>query len=63
MAGNANAAETADNPLLAHRFAFYLGGFFPQVSSTIQLDGKIIGDGNTISFENAFGLEDSKSVL
>jgi len=63
IAGNANAASADDNPMLNDPFAFYLGGFFPQVSSTIQLDGKIIGDGNDISFENTFGLEDSKSVL
>ncbi len=63
IAGNANAASDRDSPMLDDQFALYLGGFFPQVSSTIQLDGKIIGDGNEISFENAFGLEDSKSVL
>jgi hypothetical protein len=63
MAGNASAADPGDNALFNARFAFYLGGFFPQVSSTIRLDGKILGDGDELSFENAFGLEDSKTVL
>jgi len=63
MTGNVIAAPKDQNPIMNDRFALYLGGFFPQVSSTIQLNGKIIGEGNDISFENVLGLEDSKSVL
>lgn len=63
LTGNASAADNDENAMFHDRFAFYLGGFFPQVRSTIRLDGKIIGEGNNISFENVLGLEDSKSVL
>lgn len=60
LIGNASAE---DNPLLNDRFAIYIGGFFPQVDSTIRIDGDIIGPGDNLDAENAFGLEDSKSVL
>ncbi len=61
-----NAAETVreSNRILNDRFTFYLGGFFPQVSSEIRLDAEIAGGiGDTISLEDVLGLEDSKSVL
>jgi hypothetical protein len=60
MIGNANAEE---NPLMTDRFNIYLGGFFPQVSSDITINGEILGPGDGLDLENAFGLEDSKSVL
>ena len=61
-----NAAESVreSNRILNDRFTFYLGGFFPQVSSAIRLDADIAGGiGDTISLEDVLGLEDSKSVL
>jgi hypothetical protein len=61
-----NAAETVreSNRILNDRFTFYLGGFFPQVSSEIRLDADIAGGiGDAISLEEVLGLEDSKSVL
>jgi hypothetical protein len=63
LTGNASAADNNENEMFHDPFVFYLGGFFPQVRSTIRLDGQIIGEGNNISFENTLGLEDSKSVL
>jgi hypothetical protein len=59
-------AETviAPNTVMDDRFTFYIGGFFPQVSSDIRLDAEIAGGiGDTISLEDTLGLEDSKSVL
>lgn len=56
--------DSASNPVLDDRFTFYIGGFFPQVSSNIRLDadlGSSIGD--DISLEETLGMEDSKSVL
>ena len=58
-----NAAESVreSNRILDDRFTFYLGGFFPQVSSEIRLDAEIAGGiGDTISIEDVLGLEDSK---
>lgn len=60
LIGNASAE---DNPVLNDRFQIYIGGFFPQVDSTIQINGDILGPGDGLDAENAFGLEDSKSVL
>jgi hypothetical protein len=54
--------DSTSNTILADRFTLYLGGFFPQVSSDIRLDGSS-GIGDTISFENTLGMEDSASVL
>jgi hypothetical protein len=59
-------AETSaeSNPVLNDRFTFYIGGFFPQVSSDIRLDSDFdSGIGDNISLEDTLGLEDSKSVL
>ena len=42
--------------------AIYLGGFFPDISSEVTINGTILpGDG--LDFENVFGLEDSKNVI
>jgi hypothetical protein len=60
MIGNANAEE---NPLMTDRFNIYLGGFFPQVSSDITINGDILGPGDGLDFEDTLGLEDSKSVF
>jgi hypothetical protein len=57
------SAQTADlNPLLHDRFAIYLGGFFPDISSEITINGTIL-PGDSLDFENVLGLEDSKNVL
>jgi hypothetical protein len=63
MLGNAIAASDKENPVIAHKFGIYLGGFFPQVSSKTRLDGDILGPGDNVSLENSLGLEDSKTVL
>ena len=60
LIGNASAE---DNPVMTDRFQIYIGGFFPQVDSTIKINGDIYGPGDGLDAENAFGLEDSKSVL
>lgn len=46
---------------LDDKFAVWLGGFFPEVDSTIRLDS-ILGPGDTIDFEDTLGLEDGKNV-
>ena len=57
------SAQTADlNPLLHDRFAIYLGGFFPDISSEVTINGTIL-PGDSLDFENVLGLEDSKNVL
>jgi len=61
LMGNASAESADVNAVMNDRFVLYLGGFFPQVSSESRINGDQIGD--IIDFENAFGLEDSKSVL
>ncbi len=46
---------------LDDKFAIWLGGFFPEVHSTIRLDS-VLGPGDTIDFEDTLGLEDGKNV-
>jgi hypothetical protein len=59
-------AETSaeSNRVLNDRFTFYIGGFFPQVSSNIRLDADFSGGiGDDISLEDTLGLEEGMSVL
>jgi hypothetical protein len=52
------------NHMLDDRFSLWIGGFFPNVESEIRLDNVVAGGpGDTISFENFLGLEDSKTTL
>jgi hypothetical protein len=51
------------NHMLDDRFSLWIGGFFPDVESTIRLDSEMGGPGDEISFENFLGLEDSKTTL
>ena len=51
------------NHMLDDRFSLWIGGFFPKVESEIQLDSDLGGPGDTVSFENFLGLEDSKTTL
>lgn len=58
--------DTSGNPILGKSITFYLGGFYPRVSSTIRLDADIFGDtdiGDTISLEDELGLEQGETVL
>lgn len=47
---------------LNQRFQLYLGGFFPDVSTTISINGDIVTP-PPIDFEEVLGIEDSKTVL
>ncbi len=59
-----SAAQADTNPVLDDRFTFYLGGFFPDVDSSVTLHSDFIpGPGDRIDFEDEFSLEDSKNVL
>jgi hypothetical protein len=59
----AAAQETIpDHAALRDRFYFGLGGFFPKTTTTAQLDSTRLGTGANIDFENALGMQDSKSV-
>ena len=56
--------DPSANPLLGKHVTFYLGGFYPRVSSTIRLDADILGGiGDTISLEDELGLEEGQAVL
>lgn len=61
LAGNAWAELPGDNPLLNKRFAIGIGGFFPEIDTTIRLDSAL-GPGTEIDFEDELGFEDSKDV-
>ncbi|MDH3511305.1 MAG: hypothetical protein OER85_10675 [Gammaproteobacteria bacterium] len=63
FSGNASAAPAGENHVLNDKYAIWLGGFFPELSSKIQINGDIIGDGDIIDFEDTLGLEDSKTVI
>ena len=61
--GNANAApEKLAAAFLDKRFSLWLGGFSPEVDSTIRLDKPNGEPGDTIDFEDTLGLEDGTSV-
>ncbi|MBT8445215.1 MAG: hypothetical protein HKN81_07710 [Gammaproteobacteria bacterium] len=62
--GNANGVdEKLAAAFLDKRYSFWLGGFFPEVDSSIRLDKPNGEPGDTIDFEETLGLEDGKSVL
>ena len=57
-------APAQDNGAYDHfndRFRIYLGGFFPDVSSKISINGEFVQP-PPIDFEDVLGLEDSKGV-
>ncbi len=62
-AGPVGADEGTQFKPLGQKFQFYLGGFFPEVSSKIAINGEILGPSPGVDFEEVFGLEDSKTVL
>jgi hypothetical protein len=50
-----------DNPLLKDRFYFGVGAFFPKTSTQAQANSSV-GVGTNIDFENALGMQTSKTV-
>ncbi len=44
------------------RFRIYLGGFWPEVSSTININGDFVDPGPPVDIEDTLGVEDSKGV-
>ena len=44
-------------------FRIYLGGFWPSVSSSININGDVIPPGPPISIEDSLGVEESKEAL
>lgn len=57
-------AAQSEYQMAERRLTLYLGGFYPQVSSDIELDANILGGiGDTISLEDTLGLEDGEAVL
>jgi hypothetical protein len=63
FAGTAQAGSEAGTPLLRNHWSFWIGGFFPDISSEIQIDSDLGSPGDGLNFENVLGLEDTKSVL
>lgn len=51
------------SPMLDDKFSLWIGGFFPDVESSIRLDSDSGNIGDEIDFENFLGLEDSKTTL
>ena len=62
-AGPINAADESQYKPLQHKFQVYLGGFFPDVSSKITINGEVLPPGPGLDLEEVFGLEDSKALL
>ena len=64
-AGSIARAEEARSlpPMASSPWAFWVGGFFPQVDSKIRIDSDLGSPGDGISLEDTLGLEDSKTVL
>jgi len=66
LVGGAAPARAEDavpeHPALRDTFYFGVGAFFPQTTTSAQLDSNRLGAGTNIDFENALGMEDSKTV-
>jgi len=66
MAAITPARATEDlipnHPALNDRFYFALGAFWPQTTTSAQLNSTRLGAGASIDFENALGLSTDKSV-
>lgn len=59
----AKAAEgIPDHPALQDRFYFSAGAFFPQTTTSAQLQNSRTGVGANVDFENALGMATDKSV-
>ncbi len=57
------AAQTApEHPALRDRFYFGAGAFFPQTTTSAQLQSTRTGVGANVDFENALGMATDKSV-
>lgn len=63
FSGTALADSEKQHPMMDARFGIWLGGFFPDISSKISINGEVIENPPNLSLEEIFGLEDSKSVL
>jgi hypothetical protein len=63
MLSSAIADSDSANPVMNDKFTVYLGGFFPEVDSSVRVDGDILGPGDNIDFEKTLGLEESKTLL
>ena len=56
------AMADGDYNQMNDRFRIYLGGFWPQVDSTININGEILPPGPPVSIEDTLGVEDSDFV-
>jgi len=63
VGGPAGADTETEYAPMNGKFQFYLGGFFPDVTSKISINGTELPDNPVLDFEDVFGLEDSKTVL
>jgi hypothetical protein len=63
-AAAAGAAEAIapDHPALRDRFYFSAGTFFPQTTTSAQLQNSTTGVGANVDFENALGMATDKAV-
>ena len=52
-----------DSPFLQHKYAIWLGGFFPSLDSEVRLDSDMGSPGDGLDFEDTLGLDDNKSVF
>ena len=55
-------AYAASDPWGDSPFTFQLGGFRADTDTTVRLDSTTLGRGTEINFENALGIDDSKTL-
>jgi len=58
---NLATAQAADYERFNDKWRFYAGGFYPDVSSKIDINGEIV-DPPPIDFEDTLGLEESETT-
>jgi len=51
------------NPMLDKTYGIWIGGFFPELNTTVSINGEVIENNPNLSLEDVFGLDDAKSVL
>lgn len=63
VAAIADTTTPGTYQMLDQKYQIYLGGFFPEVESTISINGNVLPPQPGIDFEKVLGIESSKNVV
>ena len=63
FAGSVSAQSNELNAALNDKWVFWVGGFFPNLSTDVRIDSDLGNPGDKIPLEEVLGLDDSKAAL